>query len=172
MPPISRPKGPLTHKELLEHVHYDPETGIMVWIKPGPRRRVGAQVGTTRETSGYIECVVCGEFWRMNRLIWFYMTGEYAPVDRLVDHKDKDRSNNRWKNLRLATDGQNQINSDRWGEDRGIQKRIGKRRTRYRVRIRERENTRNLGTFDTIEEARAVFHAAAKEQYGEFYDPT
>lgn len=172
MPPVARPKGPLTHKELLENVHYDPETGIMVWIKPAPRRVVGNPVGNMRITSGYIECIVCGEFWRMNRLVWFYMTGQKPPDDRIVDHKDKNRSNNRWKNLRLATDGQNQVNSDRWGEYRCIQKRVGRHGTTYRVRIRHREDSRNLGTYDTIEEARAVFRAAALEQYGEFYDPT
>lgn len=170
MPSVARPKGPLTHSELLENVRYDPDTGVMIWIKPAPRRNVGQPVGAMRKTSGYIECVVCGEFWRLNRLIWFYMTGEHPPVDRIVDHKDRNRANNRWKNLRLATDGENQVNSDRWGEDRCIQKRIGKNKTRYRVRIRRRDDSRNLGTYDTIEEAREVFRKAAKEQYGDFYD--
>jgi hypothetical protein len=38
------------------------------------------------------------------------MTGEYPDRKFEMDHKDRDRSNNRFSNLRLATTSQNQAN--------------------------------------------------------------
>ncbi len=42
------------------------------------------------------------------RLAWLYMTGKY-PVDE-IDHIDKDHSNDKWSNLRVASRSENERN--------------------------------------------------------------
>lgn len=173
MPCVARVPGPLTHEEARSHIDYDPETGILTWKIRKPRIHPGRRAGNASKNSKkpYRGITVCGHGMPEHVFIWFWMTGEWPPTGMQVDHRNRKHDDNRWENLRLATPHQNQRNTDRYGENRGIQIRDGAKGLRYRVRIRERGNSRNIGTFDTIEAARAAFQQAAREQYGEFYDP-
>ena len=147
MPKIARTPGPITHAELLEHVHYDPKTGVMTWRKPGPRRRVGEEIGW-RNWKGYREVQLLGECWYINRLAVFYMTGKRPDPDVQVDHKNLIRDDNRWNNLRPTTQSQNQLNTERYGEQRGIQYR-GNDRWRIRLNIEgKRVNRQIIGTYE------------------------
>ena len=57
---------------------------------------------------GYLYVGVNRKQYPCHRVIWAWVTGEW-PTD-LVDHKDLDKINNRWKNLREATFSQNRAN--------------------------------------------------------------
>jgi hypothetical protein len=163
MPPIARPPGLLTHEELLENVNYDPLTGVSVWLKPGPRRQVGGVVGQVRESTGYRECTVCGEFWYHSRLAWFYVTGKRP--NRIVDHKNLIRSDDWFNNLRLATYTQNSINSERYGNMQGISKRDGY----WRVRLSIMRNRITIGNFVDLQEAIEARNRIYSQTFGEFF---
>jgi len=67
----------------------------------------GSLAGTLHRT-GYIRVKVDGVQYGVHRVIWKLQTGD-DPV-ATMDHKDGDRSNNRWDNLRLASLQEQQAN--------------------------------------------------------------
>ena len=93
------------------------------------------------------------------------MTGKDPSTD--VDHKDRNRKNNAWSNLRLATALQNKVNSARKGKlPRGVHQRKG--RTNFYAQIRVDGKPLHLGTFVTAEEAHQAYRKASLELHGEF----
>ena len=46
--------------------------------------------------------------YKVHQIIWVYMTGKWP--DKLIDHEDLNGENNKWYNLRLATQSQNMMN--------------------------------------------------------------
>jgi hypothetical protein len=95
-------------KELKRVLKYSPSTGMWtnrVWR--GGDAHVGKVTGRLN-TDGYMQICYKGKRYMSSRLAHFYMTGEWPPFE--MDHKDLDRQNNKWKNLRPATDSQNQMN--------------------------------------------------------------
>lgn len=66
---------------------------------------------------GYISIRVDGELYLAHRLAWFYVHGVWPSV--WLDHEDRDKTNNRLKNLREATVSQNLQNmSEAWGHSK------------------------------------------------------
>lgn len=99
----------MTQEELKQWLNYDPDTGIFVWLNASAyqQRLIGDQAGSIQD-NGYRYIMVCGKLYKSSRLAWFYMTGEWP--EKLVDHKDKDRLNDKWDNLRPATHSENNCN--------------------------------------------------------------
>lgn len=100
----------LTQERLKELLHYDPEIGVFTWkvhSKKGPDH-IGKRAGTVHKTSGYRVIRVDGKVERGARLAWLYMTGEH-PQDS-VDHKNGVTDDDRWANLRPATQSENMHN--------------------------------------------------------------
>ena len=100
----------LAHSRLIEVLSYDKSTGIFTWIAAphfAKNYLVGQQAGTVNQF-GYRVIRLDGHVIAAGRLAWFYVTGEWPKGQ--VDHEDRDRDNNRWKNLRDLTASQNQHN--------------------------------------------------------------
>jgi hypothetical protein len=95
------------------------------------------------------------------------MTGQEPPQ---VDHRDQDHSNDRWANLRAATQSQNLANRP-GAKDRTLPKGVYLDKGRIRAAICKDRKIRKLGVFKTVEDARAAYLAAARETYGEFHYP-
>jgi hypothetical protein len=95
---------------LRSNIHYDPTTGIWTWKISHQRGYVkkGKRAGNLCKTSGYRRICINHILYRSSRLAWFYMTGEWPSTD--VDHENNDMSDDRWRNLRLATDSNNGMN--------------------------------------------------------------
>ena len=92
--------GNLTHKRLLEVLHYNPDTGIFTWDKrPSRFIKKGSDAGSL--SYGYIRIKVSGKSYFAHRLAWLYMTGQWP--NKQIDHIDHDRANNSWRNLRAVT---------------------------------------------------------------------
>jgi hypothetical protein len=142
----------------LEALHYEPETGVWIWISPPNHNgdlkgKVAGNVGA----DGYRKIRINGSLYVASRLAWLWMTGDWPENE--IDHIDRDPSNDAWSNLREATSSQNKWN--RGGEGlRGIY-RSGSRWWAMAGR------NNYLGTFDTVEEAsRARDLAAAQMSEG------
>lgn len=89
-----------------------------------------------------------------------------CPEGLYVDHRDGNPFNNCKDNLRICTRAQNRHNSKAFGES-GI-KGVCKDGNRWTARININGRTNILGTFNTKEEAAAVYRKAAEEIQGEF----
>ena len=101
---MNRPRiFPWTQREVRLLVDYDPETGKF--------SRNGVEVGTTRK-DGRRQITLQGTQWLAARLAYMWMTGDQIPPEMTVDHINRNRSDDRWSNLRLATKVEQQRNRD------------------------------------------------------------
>jgi hypothetical protein len=99
----------LTYERLRQVVKYDPETGVFTWlIRLSPNIKVGGIAGS-KDTGGYLQFMIDGRHYLSHRLAVLYMTGQWPDSD--IDHKDLDKANNKWENLRRATESQNVANT-------------------------------------------------------------
>lgn len=158
----------LTHERLLQVLSYEPETGKFrrTAKAPGPIK-IGQEAGWINP-NGYRYIEVCGERFLAHRLAWFYMTGEWPSNE--IDHKDCNRDNNSWVNLRAATRLQNLHNakiktmSSTGYKGVYFDKRYGK----FVARIRHAGKRISLGYFDAAEDAHQAYAVKAAEFRGEF----
>jgi hypothetical protein len=98
----------VTRKRALEVLAYAPKSGSLVWkVTLNSRAPAGSEAGTLR-ADGYRQVRLDGEKLLAHRLIFLMQTGK-IPVE--VDHKNRVRNDNRWKNLRAATSSENSHNT-------------------------------------------------------------
>lgn len=94
-------------EELKKLYTYDPERGVLVFNQTkGPM--VKGDVAGGVNTRGYVQMRFMGKIRLAHRLIWLYVTGEW-PVG-VIDHKDGNKANNKWENLRDASGSTNSRN--------------------------------------------------------------
>src|SRR5579859_6535927 len=95
----------MTQDELKTLLHYDPITGLFTWlIEPQfGQSRIGKVAGSL--SHGYIQIKIFGEIYLAHRLAFLYMLGRWPKIK--TDHRDLNRSNNAWGNLREADNKQN-----------------------------------------------------------------
>lgn len=101
----------LTQDRLKELLDYDPETGVFIWkidlIKQKTKEKIA---GCLHKNSGYHHITINGHKHKAHRLAFLYMEG-YFPENQ-IDHIDRNRSNNRWDNLREVSRTCNARNSN------------------------------------------------------------
>lgn len=143
-------------ERLHELLVYDAATGVLVWRKTGR---------TATERNGrYLRLTIKGKHFQAHRVIWKLMTGDDPPEE--VNHWNRDGTDNRWTNLRLASSAQNhhyRTSVRRSGLSRGFRRREN---GNYQARIQVDGQEICLGTFATAEEAdRAHLAEATKSQF-------
>ena len=162
---------PLPSQERLQELFdYSVVTGRLYRkVSTSPRVRVGQQAGFTSNSSGYMSVRVDSEQYLVHRIIWWHLTGQ-DPGELEVDHKDLNRVNNSWHNLRLATTSQNRANCLRRRTTKSLHKGAyavtGS--SLYQSSIRYQGKSIYLGTFPTPEEAHAAYCKAAAELHEDF----
>jgi len=160
----------IDHKYLLDILDYEPETGIFRWAKPRPKIRVGQQAGS-RHHKGYIYLEIDGKHCSAHRLAWFYVTGK-KPVKQ-IDHINRDKSDNRFSNLREADHGQNRANSKHNNKNgfKGVTHHKWLKTKPYQAQITHNKKVIYLGCYATPEEAHNAYKEAAERLHGEFARP-
>lgn len=151
--------------QIHEVIEYDPTTGLLRWrVTCGQRARAGDIAGAKNQ-KGYITVGYRGKEYRAHRVAWRIMTGSWPR--HLIDHRNLNKSDNRWDNLREATSRQN--NANRPKNELSIAKGVTRRSTgRYQARVDSNGRCYYLGTYDTVEEASAAYATKANELFGEF----
>lgn len=144
-------------------LRYEPETGILRWRKSG-------RVAGWRDKAGYVYVRVGGKHSQLigaHRLAWVLMTGRWP--EGVIDHRNRQPSDNRWSNLRETTQRLNLANSGVRSHSRSQVKGVDQLPGgRFRAGIKRDGKRVHLGVFDTPEQAHAAYMAAAVQQYGEF----
>jgi hypothetical protein len=158
----------LTATRLKELLSYDPGAGWFVW---SGRRRAGVSLGSVCgriSRHGYREIRVDGVLHRANRLAWLYMTGEWPA--RVVDHINRNKADDSWSNLRLATNSENAANQcvrkSNVSGFVGVSWCADRQKWAAQIRIAGRKT--NLGRFATAEEAAKAYDRAAFATFGGF----
>lgn len=159
----------ITHERVLELLTYDPETGVF-------RNRVfrssvakAGDIAGCRHNMGYWRIRLDRHYMLAHRLAWFYVHGVWPEE---IDHINRDRSDTRLANLRIATHSQNMMNKT--CHKRGITgfKGVFKKRKSFEAAISVNGKKVRLGTFKTPEEAHAAYCRAARDICGEFTNAT
>ena len=151
-----------TVRELL---HYDPETGVFTWLKRIAQRQYVGDVAGCLKSNGYVQIKYRRKNYPAHRLAWLWMTGEW-PKDE-VDHRDRNRANNRWLNLRAATRKQNQENrTPRKDSTSGVTGVLWSNRDQaWRVTIHVDGRKRHIATRKSLDEAVAIRAAASRKHH-------
>jgi hypothetical protein len=154
----------LTVKELRHALRYEPKTGRWFWKNPHYKRiKPGTETGKPNR-GGCVTITYKGTQYIASRLAWLYMTGKWPTKD--IDHKNRDRNDTRWRNLREATLAQNRANSQlgfRIMHKTGV-KGVSPSGKKFVAKL----GHTYLGTFATLELARSAYLKEAKKRYGEF----
>ena len=154
-------KSALTQERLQEILHYDPRSGEFRWrMQDDLEHRVGEIAGSSMRSDYW--CIhVDGRSYRAHKLAWLYMTGAWGRP--LVDHRDGDPFNNRWRNLRLA----NRLTDARYCRRRrsepvfaGIT--LDRRSGQWTARVSNGGRLYLLGQFPTNEAAHEAYAMAAR----------
>lgn len=145
---------------------YWPERGYLISKRSG--KRVGFVQYCGREKPTHRAVSFSGGIYQEHIVIWIIKTGLYPS--RQIDHKDLDPTNNKWKNLRLATNHQNHGNKRGRGSAAGLKgvHKNGRYTRKHRARITVNGKTIHLGYHDTAREAHEAYKRAAVQHFGEF----
>ena len=153
-------------EELKEYYEYLPETGELILKKTrclADKQKIGKPIGSlggpNRRKTWMIKHK--GKSYYVSRIAWFLMAG-IDPGLSLVDHKNRNAQDNKWSNLRLANETENNYNKIFVGyskrNDNGL----------YRVRVTLDKKRITIGNFKTEEEAKKAAINAQKIFYQEF----
>jgi hypothetical protein len=84
---------------------YDPDTGIFMWITHKRRPDLVGKIAGSPTNMGYWAIAINNKKMLAHRLAWLYMTGNFP--ENHIDHKDGDKQNNSFQNLREVTRSEN-----------------------------------------------------------------
>lgn len=162
----------IDQKYLREYVRYDPETGAITYkerplshFKTKRLQKIwnannAHKVAGTKDSRGHIQIRLDGVKHLAHRIVFIIMTG---ATPKEIDHINRVKTDNSWKNLRSTTRSQNAANTEPRGQ--GVYK---TRQGRYRAQICVNYKITHLGTFDSQEAARKTYAQAVNDAFGEY----
>lgn len=123
----------------------------------------------TRDNYGYITVKADGRCYKAHRVAWLMENGAWP--DKMLDHIDGNRGNNRMSNLREVSAAQNQYNRKvMYYALSGLKgASYNKRDRKWQATIRINGKSTNLGYFDTPEAAHLAYSEAASKHFGEYF---
>lgn len=141
----------LTQARLKEVLHYDPDTGKFTRLISSKPQYVGKLAGSLSGT-GHVQIRIDGPHYYGHRLAWLYMTGNW-PIE--IDHKNRIRDDNRWKNLRQVSHAENCRNQENFSNNTSGHTGVHwfKRDQMWIARIQVEGKRKFLGKFDSKDEA-------------------
>jgi hypothetical protein len=144
---------------------YDAATGDIHWRNPEkhPSRKRGP-LGYMQQ--GYVFITIGEVNISVHRVAWAMHYGKWS--ESTIDHRDRNRANNRIDNLRLATESQNHVNAQVRGAFpcKGVS--FEKKRGKYRAQIKFARKGKHIGYYDTMDEAAHAYNKEAVVIHGEF----
>lgn len=148
-----------------EFLSYNEETGQIVWTKDKGKKIKAGSVAGSNNGIGYLAIKFNGKNFKAHRIAWLLKTGQW-PVG-VIDHINRDRSDNRWENLRSTTVRGNSFN-------RGLSKNnksgtngvyYAESAKKWRAMIRIDGKRVHLGYFKEKSEAELAYNLAKTEYH-------
>lgn len=159
----------ITKQELEQLFDFDKETGKFYWKRCDNKPHLLGKEAGGFDVDGYRRVQIKNRSYRTHHLTWLYHTGRLPEKE--IDHKDQNKANNVYSNLREVTDSQQRINT-------GIQRsnKSGfrgvywlQRRKRWRARVKFEGIVYELGLYTDKEEAAKAYESKARQLFGEYY---
>lgn len=167
----------LTAEYLRERLRYDPETGVFTWLgipvahyrdKIWNAKYAGTRAGNLDRGTGYVRIRLGRRNYQAHRLAFLWVVGQWPGGE--VDHRNRDRTDNAWDNLRVAQHTGNCQNASLRADNSSGRKGVSwsKQFQKWRAEITPFGTRIFLGYFDDLEEAAAAYMAAAERHFGAF----
>jgi hypothetical protein len=154
----------------LERLEYEPDTGRLLWKQRANNNgaAAGSEAGNVNKILGYRFVGLCGKNLLAHRLIWLMVHGNAPPV---VDHINRDKSDNRLANLRAADKRLNSFNAKLLVTNKSGYRGVSQCKATglWTARINDGSSYRFLGNFPTPEAASDAYKAVALKVAGEFF---
>lgn len=161
----------ITQERLKELVRYDEETGHLTWNrKSGDKhnnfnsRFADKRAGCVHYVRNYAKRYVRldGILYLEHRMVYLYMTG---GMPDMIDHINKDATDNRWCNLRASDYEGNSLNKTTRSDNKHGHPGVHWHSIRKKWTAAGYKGYKkiHLGTFDTIEEAVSASQAFRRE---------
>ena len=156
----------LTQSQLKFRLDYNQDTGIFTWITVNDYThnvKVGDVAGSVND-QGYTKIMIKGKHYSAHRLAFLYVEGGF-PVD-CVDHINGIKSDNRFVNLRYATNSENSKNKSKYKCNKSGFTGVGwhKRDRVWVASIRVERKPIHLGNFKNLSDA-VLARVNASEKY-------
>lgn len=152
-------------------IKYNPDDGLFRWIIPPSHGYGGSiaigDVAGSKNPDRHVGIKVLGRGWKAHVLAWLLMTGKLPSSDQEIDHIDRNRSNNRWNNLRLVKRGRNIFNSGRHTNNTSGVTGVVWINRRWSAYIDHDGKRHGLGDFAEFNDAVMARRNAEIEHYGE-----
>lgn len=164
----------ITQSELKKYFYYDPKTGIFSVKKKlkysNSKRKLGENINTCFDKDGYLLFSFKTRLYRVHRIVFLYMTGK---IPKIVDHIDGNKTNNKWKNLRVANISQNCCNLKKHKDNTTGYKGVffykdPKMKKPWYSRISKNKKRIFLGCFSSAKEAAIAYDKAAIKLHKQF----
>ena len=139
---------------------YNPDTGELT-SKTHRRNMPKGTVVVSTTPYGYLRARVSGRLLLGHRLAWAIHYGEQPPA--VIDHKNRDKKDNRIDNLRACSQAQNVQNST--GRGYSVMS-----NGKYQAAVKLNGKRIAIGTYDTPEEANAAYLNKKKELHSSFVE--
>ena len=155
----------LTQEYLRSILSYNKDTGDFIRLfRTSNSTKIGDKAGTAHN-SGYVSISVLNKRYLAHRLAWFYITGKW-PKNQ-IDHINGIRTDNRWDNLREASQNINSQNLKRAKKHNSSTGLLGvyPNHNRFGAKITVKSREIYIGTFDTPEEAYKAYLHAKRERH-------
>lgn len=163
-------------KFLRECFTYDPKTGMLTWKKRPCNHfpaawewkrwnTIHAETQAGNKTTRQIK--INNRSYYPHRIIWKMVTGKEPTAT--IDHKDCNCTNNRWSNLRPATQRQQCWNTRLQKSNSSGYRGVHRHGPKWQAYITINGVRYCRGSFDTAEEAAAAYEIVARKVHGEFY---
>lgn len=153
--------------EIRNWLTYDEVTGNFIRTRDIAGIKTGTVAGTAN-AAGYVQIRVCGKLYYAHRLAWAFARG--LPVPPVIDHRDRNKANNRLWNLRAATVPQNAANSkcrvDNSSGERGVT--FHRASGLWHARVKKNGKLAHSTYHRTAEEAAQTCREARARIFGEF----
>lgn len=155
-------------KIIKERLSYDPKTGRCFWVSHSSKkmRYTNLESGYFSKSLGRVLIQINGKLYYRYRVAYILMTGK---IPFLIDHINGDTSDDRWKNLRSVSKGDNQRNIDirilRGKYLMGVRK----RGNFFYARIRSNCKYIHVGSFKTEKEAHEAYIKAKIKYHGPIF---
>ena len=160
----------LTQTYLKSVLDYNQNSGIFTWKFRADQRPqwnakwAGKSAGAITD-KGYIRIYIDGKAFLAHRLAILWVTGTFPSA--VVDHKDRNKGNNAWSNLRICSQQLNSVNRpvDSRSSTGVTGVYLDKKTGRWWARIIVSGKTIGLGRYDTLADASAARKAAEAKYY-------
>lgn len=134
--------------KLSDYFYYDPSSPSCLRNKVSRRAARQDMVQGSLGNRGYWQVRLLGERFVQHRIVWELHFGP-VPEGSVIDHIDRDKSNNRIENLRCTTQSSNMTNQPQ--RNKSGHKGVYQNQANGKYQVRSLKDSKYLKTVDSIE---------------------